>query len=313
MKDNLGRNIRYARISITDACNFSCTYCKTEEESGFYPVSITTEDILKIAKIWIELGIDSFKITGGEPTLHKDCLYLIEQLKKLGAEVTMTSNGSFSNTFLKQLGNSGLDALTISLNTLDSQQFQELSSSSVPLEQVLENVFLSTSFFKTKINCVLLSETKKQWIPLAKIAQNRPIDVRFIQPMPIGKAIHEKREATIPYFQKEWKDLQLAPEKKGNGPAIYYKTQELQGYLGFILPIEDKFCHLCNRIRLNSSGFLQSCLCYPEGGDLRKFMEENDSESALKAYIKKIIAEKPQAHCFETGKSKTKNMRQIGG
>lgn len=312
MIDQLGRDINYARISITDRCNFSCSYCKTGQEN-FSEHLLSQQEIITAVNVMMELGIHSFKITGGEPLLREDCCEIIKKIKNLGANVTITTNGSRLKSEFEHLLNAGVDGINVSLDTLNSTQFSALTQSNTPLEQILEGIYLSALHIPTKINAVLLPETVNQWIPLAELATNPALTVRFIQQMPMGYEVRKNEIDIIPFFRKKWSDLVQSEDKLGNGPAVYYKTSGLKGNLGFILAVDEKFCSDCNRIRLSCQGYLQSCLCYENGGDLKGLLQKTSDQKKLKAQMEKIIFEKPIAHCFETGCGKRRKMQEIGG
>ncbi|MDO4294934.1 MAG: GTP 3',8-cyclase MoaA [bacterium] len=320
MIDQFGRNIDYLRISLTDRCNLRCSYCMP---NGVCPVShaeiLSYEEILCICKEAIALGITHFKVTGGEPLVRKGILAFLQQLKSLsGCEtVTLTSNGTLLNPFLKELREIGIDGINISLDAANAVVFARITGSSL-YEQVFSALCNSVACgIKTKINCVLLAENQDQILPLASFAQQFPVDVRFIELMPIGEGA--TLSAPSPKSAREqllsvWPDLHPVDERRGFGPARYEQSAALLGRIGWIDALSHSFCASCNRIRLTSTGLLKPCLCYGEGRDLRRLLRSDNQESLREAMAEAIFA-KPAAHCFQEQNAITEHrkMAEIGG
>lgn len=320
MIDQFGRNIDYLRISLTDRCNLRCSYCMP---NGVCPVShsdiLSYEEILCICKEAIALGITHFKVTGGEPLVRKGILSFLRQLKSLsGCEaVTLTSNGTLLSPFLKDLKEIGIDGINISLDAADEAAFARITGS--PLyEQVLHALYDSVAYgIKTKINCVLLADNQEQIVPVASFAQRFPVDVRFIELMPIGEGA--ALSAISPKAAREqllslWPDLHPVDEQRGFGPARYEQSASLLGRIGWIDALSHSFCTSCNRIRLTSTGLLKPCLCYGEGEDLRRLLRTDKKESLREAMAAAIFS-KPAAHCFQEQSAITEHrkMAEIGG
>lgn len=318
MRDNLGRQIDYLRISITDRCNLRCGYCMPAE--GVEPLPhdgvLRYEEFLRIARCAVALGIDTFKITGGEPLLRRGCADFIRQLKGLDGvrQVTLTTNGLLLPPALDQLIDSGLDGVNISLDTLDEGQYQTITRRNHSPRQVVEAIGQSAKKIPTKINAVLLPETRNQLIPLARLAEGG-VDVRFIQQMPIGQTLPQQDEKNdlLERLKAQWQDLTPVETQRGNGPARYYKTEAMAGYIGLIQAMDHQFCQNCNRIRLTSTGELKPCLCYEDGMDLRSILRGGGEDEALKGAIAQAILQKPARHCFGQGGIQPSTMNQIGG
>ena len=323
MKDQYGRNIDYMRVSITDRCNLRCRYCMPEPVDAVRHDDILRyEEILRICRAAIELGITKFKVTGGEPLVRAGCTEFIAELKKQPStqQVTLTTNGLLLEKNLDALADAGLDGVNISLDTTDNARFQRITGYTGDGADTLLRVLKEccTRGLKTKINAVLLEETEADAPALAAVAEALPVDVRFIELMPIGFGTTMKRvspEDILAALKERWPDLAPTDEKRGNGPAHYYKSAALLGRIGFIDAVSHKFCAECNRVRLTSTGQLKPCLCYADSADLRALIRGGCTDGELKEALRASVYAKPRAHCFDTNASITEKhaMSQIGG
>lgn len=323
MLDQYGRSIDYLRISITDRCNLRCRYCMPEPVDAVQHADILRyEEILRICRAAIELGITKFKVTGGEPLVRAGCTEFIAELKKQPGtqQVTLTTNGLLLEKNLDALADAGLDGVNISLDTTDNTRFQRITgytgNGADTLLRVLEEC--CAKGLKTKINAVLLEETEADAPALAAIAETLPVDVRFIELMPIGFGTAMRRvspDDILSALRKRWPDLAPTDERRGNGPAHYYKSDLLLGRIGFIDAVSHKFCADCNRVRLTSTGQLKPCLCYADSADLRALIRGGCTDGELKEALRASVYAKPRAHCFDTGAAVTERhaMSQIGG
>lgn len=323
MLDQYGRSIDYLRISVTDRCNLRCRYCMPEPVDAVQHADILRyEEILRICRAAIELGITKFKVTGGEPLVRAGCTEFIAELKKQPGtqQVTLTTNGLLLEKNLDALADAGLDGVNISLDTTDNTRFQRITgytgNGADTLLRVLEEC--CAKGLKTKINAVLLEETEADAPALAAIAETLPVDVRFIELMPIGFGTAMRRvspDDILSALRERWPDLAPTDERRGNGPAHYYKSDLLLGRIGFIDAVSHKFCADCNRVRLTSTGQLKPCLCYADSADLRALIRGGCTDGELKEALRASVYAKPRAHCFDTGAAVTERhaMSQIGG
>ncbi len=346
MKDLRGREIDYMRISITDRCNLRCRYCMPEGiESHPRWEILSLEEIEAAAACAAGLGIRHIKITGGEPLVRKDCCSLIKRVKEVkGIEkVTITTNGLLLRKYLPDLLEAGIDGINISLDTLNRQRYLALTGFD-GLHEVMEAIKeVSALPIPVKINAVSLElggdQEEQDWRKLTGLAKEFPVDVRFIEMMPIGygkqfKTINHKE--LLEAMKKVFPDMEEDKRQHGFGPAVYYKIPGFSGSIGFISAIHGKFCDSCNRIRLTSEGYLKPCLCYEEGVDLRRVLRdgaqfqgetghyiwpyrdnpcEEGLQKRLRAVMKAAIEAKPAAHCFEKPEQITEShgMSSIGG
>ncbi len=326
MKDQYGRTINYMRISLTDRCNLRCKYCMPEG-IRFTPRRelLTYEELLRVCSCAVRLGITRFKLTGGEPLVRRGCVEFLARLKALpGCEqVTLTTNGLLLAQELDGLCRAGVDGINISIDSLDEARYRELCG--MPEEhdaprRILELIDICAlqKGIKTKINALLLRDTADELAALAALAETLPVDVRFIELMPIGDGANVRglpSGEALDRFLKIYPDLHETGEHRGNGPARYYASERLLGRIAFIDAISHRFCASCNRVRLTSVGGLKPCLCYSDSADLRGLLRGGCTDAELEAVMEAVILEKPMEHCFSapSGISERQRMNQIGG
>ena len=326
MKDSLGRTIDYMRISITDRCNLRCRYCM--------PYGIQTsrcqdilrfEEIQEVAACAASLGIRNLKLTGGEPLVRKDCCHLVEMLKAVpGIEkVTMTTNGVLLEQYLEDLVKAGIDGINISLDTLDEKIYADLTGSD-SCGQVVEALKHAAQVVPSvKVNAVSLDLGRENWIRLVELAEKLPVDIRFIEMMPVG---YGKEFASVDHrdlleeMKGRYKGMEEDRTRHGPGPAVYYQIPGFSGSIGFISAIHGKFCSSCNRVRLTAKGYLKTCLCYEDGADLRSVLRAEpvtagERQERLREAFREAVWKKPAAHCFEEPEhmTETESMVSIGG
>lgn len=323
MIDGVGRNINYIRISVTDRCNLRCVYCMPETGIDMMPHCeiLTFDEIVRLCRIFASLGIEKVKITGGEPLCRLGVSDLIGEIKSVPGirQVTLTTNAVELDKYLVRLQEAGLDAMNISLDTVDRQLYAKLTRRD-RLEKVLENIYLAYDFGKIpmKINCVPMSEDQKLY-DIAEIARDRKIHVRFIEMMPIGYGKQfpfYSRDDIIALLENRFGKLTPSREEIGNGPAEYYSVEGFKGKIGFISAVSHKFCDRCNRIRLSASGYLKTCLQYDVGTDLKDLLRSGGSDDDIKQAIVCAVNNKPLSHHFELAdedNDETRTMSQIGG
>ncbi len=322
MIDTYGREINYLRISLTDRCNMRCQYCMPGDvPSVGHDEILRYEEILLICRVALQVGIHRFKITGGEPLVRKGAVAFMQSLRQLPGvrSMTLTTNGLLLQPHIAVLKHMAVDAVNISLDSLHAGQFRKISG--VDGLSCVRQALAQTvqAGIQTKVNAVLLRQTRSQLLPLAKLAEMMPVDVRFIEMMPIGYGAQQQgwsADEALAVLQSAYPDLH-AVQRHGNGPAVYYASQKLQGCLGMIAANTHKFCRQCNRMRLTSTGFLKPCLCYDDGVDLKAIVRSGrtDMLAALRQAICRAAAQKPAGHCFDTAGQITENktMNQIGG
>lgn len=326
MKDNYGRKIEYMRISVTDRCNLRCVYCMPED--GVEPVChssiLTYEEIEKVCTLFAKHGLKKIKITGGEPLVRKGVANLVYCLKKIpGIEnVTLTTNGALLEKYYDDLVEAGIDAITVSLDTLDATVFKEITRCD-QLDAVIRGIekVIQDERVRLKINCVPVKSIEEQGIiRLLEFAKYKDADVRFIEMMPMGMgkqfdfvSEQELRET----IENQYGKMTPYCERRGNGPARYYDVPTLKGKVGFISAITHKFCDECNRVRLTSEGYLKTCLQYDQGVDLKALLRAGASDDEIWCAMEEAIRLKPQGHHFEKKDGmchdEQRGMSEIGG
>lgn len=307
MLDRFGREIEYIRVSVTDRCNLRCTYCMPEE--GVPPVPhaeiLTFDEIERFCRIAAGLGISRIKLTGGEPLVRRGLPVLIGKLKRIPEvkQVTLTTNGTLLKEQIGSLTAAGLDAVNISLDTLDEERYRQVTRGGI-LDHVLEGLDAALAYpgLPVKINCVPLKDgTEEDLLRLAGLAEDRPVDVRFIEMMPIGSG---KESAG-----KSGKDIREMLERRfgqpepyekplGNGPAEYVQFAGFQGRIGFISAISHKFCRTCNRLRLTAEGLLKPCLQYGDGADIKTLIRGGGTDAQIEDAVSQSVLSKPACHRF---------------
>lgn len=324
MIDKQGRTIDYVRISLTDRCNLRCVYCMSEDGGEYIPQAqiLSFNEILRICRCLAELGIKKVKLTGGEPLVREGCAGLLAEIKKIpGIEkVTLTTNGILLKDHMKELAEAGLDAVNISLDTLNPEEFIKIARRD-KLSEVLEGIREALKYpeIPVKINSVPVSTEPKEFVALASLAKEYPVHVRFIEMMPIGYGKQfpfQDEESIKAILEEAYGPMTACVQRYGNGPCHYYSVDGFKGKIGFISAITHKFCDQCNRVRLTSEGYLKACLQFQIGVDLRELMRNGCDDEELKQAIKKVIENKPLCHNFreeQTTEDENRSMSQIGG
>nr|WP_314463681.1 GTP 3',8-cyclase MoaA [uncultured Clostridium sp.] len=326
MIDKWDRKIDYIRISVTDRCNLRCIYCMPEEGVPSLPHKeiLTYDEILRLCRCFLKLGIDKVKITGGEPLVRKDIASLVGQIKtQIGMKnVTLTTNGLLLGKYLPDLAAAGLDGVNISLDTLNPSKYEHITRKDA-LNDVLSAIQEALNYqkLKVKINCVPVLDTDKDdIIKIAGLAKNSRLGVRFIEMMPIGLGknfSYYSEEDIITILKEAYGPLEPVDTVLGNGPAHYYSASGFEGKIGFISAISHKFCNECNRVRLTSDGYLKTCLQYEHGTDLKAVLRGNKEDFFLEQMIEQTIYEKPVSHNFKgdnpQGTYELEGMSKIGG
>ena len=303
MVDGQGRAIRYLRVSVTDRCNLRCRYCMPESGVDWVPHGrvLTYEQMARLVGLCAGLGVEKVRLTGGEPLVRRGLSALVRMVKETPGirQVCLTTNGVLLPEQLPALLEAGLDGVNLSLDTLDRGQY-------------------AAPGLTVKLNCVPLAANEDQWVPLAALARDRGLAVRFIELMPIGlgRGLPGRSEAQV-LARLEAAFGPLRPlEGPPGGPARYGTFPGFRGRVGFISAMTHPFCAACDRVRLTASGFLKTCLQYQTGVDLRALLEAGAGDSALRAAILEAVRQKPACHHFGGAPApgdEGHTMNQIGG
>ena len=312
MQDQYGRKLNYLRISLTDRCNLQCRYCMPEE--GICTIKqqdyLTFDEILRLVRIMAGQGIRKLRLTGGEPFVRKGVPRLVQQLCAVEGieEVDITTNGVASGDIdWKQLAEYGLHGVNISLDALDPIIYQQITGVD-GLEQVMQTIQDALAVgLRVKINCVpVCGINEQEIISVAQLARNYPIDVRFIELMPIGTGAHWKGVDSRQVMERLTAAFgPLEPAGSANcseeavGPAICYRPEGFVGRVGSISPMTHPFCASCNRLRLTADGKLKTCLYYDEVLDLRELLRNGATDAVIEKRIVEAVYDKPDRHRFQ--------------
>lgn len=319
MADRYHRNISYMRISITDLCNMRCQYCMPEYgvEKKTHEELLSFEEIVAIVKASVPLGIQKIRITGGEPLVRNGIIGLVEQIKQVDGitEIAMTTNGSLLKKMAKPLKDAGLTRFNISIDSLDPVRYKEITRGG-NLSDVLEGIetVLDLGMIPLKLNTVVIGGMNDHEVSdFAAMTIDRPIDVRFIELMPVGQASQWAKERFISNETLlDRLGLMVTEVAEKGSPAKYFRLPGAKGRVGFINPISHHFCHECNRLRLTSDGKLKPCLHSNEEIDLRPVL--NKPAHQITKVIAQAIERKPEKHQLDQENiCTTRNMCQIGG
>lgn len=317
MIDQFGRNIDYARLSLTEACNLHCRYCRPFVQAGEQQKnSLTFEEILRVAALLSDLGIKKLKVTGGEPLVRKDCVQLLKRLRPLADSLTLTTNGILVGQYARELGELGLDGVNVSLDSCMPERYRAITGFDGLLKVQKAIRALKAQGVAVKLNCVPLKPFSSDDLArLLEFAVEQELPLRFIELMPLscniklqGLTGRELREL----FKGLGYDLEPCNIELGNGPASYYQAQNLNIPIGFIEPLHGKFCRCCNRVRISSSGFVKPCLYSKQGLDLGNMLRSGASDKELRAALEQTVFQKPREHAFELQPGAF-SMNSIGG
>ncbi|WP_245450461.1 GTP 3',8-cyclase MoaA [Neorhizobium sp. SOG26] len=309
MIDPFGRAVTYLRVSVTDRCDFRCTYCMAENMT-FLPKKdlLTLEELERLCSAFIAKGVRKLRLTGGEPLVRKNIMYLIRQLGehiKAGAldELTLTTNGSQLARYAHELYDCGVRRINVSLDTLDAAKFKSITRWG-DLNKVMEGIQAAQDAgLKIKLNAVALKGFNEFEIPeMIRFAHGRGMDLTVIETMPMGEIDEDRTDQYLPLSKlradlEEQFTLVDIPYQTG-GPARYVEVKETGGRLGFITPMTHNFCESCNRVRLTCTGTLYMCLGQNDAADLRTALRASDSDDYLSAAIDEAIGRKPKGHDF---------------
>ena len=323
MKDKFGREIDYLRVSVTDNCNLRCIYCMDEKGNKFLnkDEKLTDDEIYKVVKESAKLGIKKVRITGGEPLVRPGVVSLISKINNIEGieQIYLTTNGILLADMIDELSKNGLKGVNISLDSLKEDRFNKLTRVG-NLHKVLEAIDKAIALgIKVKLNTVIVNDINKdEIIDFVNLTKEKPIDVRFIELMPIGIAVNYKgatNEEVLKFITERYPNYEEVVRSKSGGPASYIKVNGAKGKIGFISAMSNCFCEECNRIRLTPEGFLKQCLHFDYGVDLKSMLRSGIKDDDLKKVIYENIYDKPEKHLFleKSEHKELKFMNQIGG
>jgi cyclic pyranopterin phosphate synthase len=307
--DPFGRAITYLRVSVTDRCDFRCTYCMAEDMT-FLPRKdlLTLEELERLCTVFVEKGVRKLRLTGGEPLVRKNIMHLIEQLSRhLSSgqleELTLTTNGSQLVKYAQALADCGVKRINVSMDTLDPVKFKQITRWG-DISKVFAGLDAAQKAgLQIKINAVALKDFNDQEIPhMMRWAHGRDMDLTLIETMPLGEISEDRTDQYLPLSQLRtdlMEEFELTPiGYKTGGPARYFHVNETGGRLGFITPLTHNFCESCNRVRLTCTGTLYMCLGQEDAADLREPLRQSEGNELVAAAIDEAILRKPKGHDF---------------
>jgi cyclic pyranopterin phosphate synthase len=321
LKDNYNRAIDYLRISVTDRCNLRCIYCMPEEGVKFIPCSkiLRYEEIVRLSDIFIEMGIRKIRITGGEPLLRENILFLIRELgKKPVDELVLTTNGILLSRFAERLLQSGVKRVNVSLDSLNRETFRAVTRHD-GLGEVLRGVEEARQAgLLLKINVVAMRGINdEEFLDFVQFGLQRNLPLRFIEVMPqfYSEAVVQKRfigaEDILERIRKKHRVTPLESRVPGSVERLY-RIDKTDFQFGIIGAITEPFCSRCNRVRLMANGIVKTCLFGPEGPNLKTMLLEGATENDIKKAIRAVIMEKPEKHSLDES-SGDLVMHKVGG
>ncbi|MDO9050834.1 MAG: GTP 3',8-cyclase MoaA [Methylotenera sp.] len=307
--DQFGRQVDYIRLSITDRCDFRCIYCMSEDMT-FLPRDevLSLEECARLVKVFVGLGVSKVRITGGEPLVRKNALWLFKEIGKLKNlnELVLTTNGSQLEKKAHDLKNAGVKRINISLDSLDATRFKNITRTG-ELDKVLRGIQAAklAGFNSIKLNTVLMRGfNDDEILPLVNFAIQQAIDISFIEEMPLGDVNHT-RESTFVSNADTLKLLQskhslISSAETTGGPARYWRVANTQTKIGFISPHSHNFCESCNRVRITCKGELYLCLGQEDKIELMPLLRAhpNDDQPLITAILNSM-AVKPKGHDFD--------------
>lgn len=311
--DRYGRRVDYVRLSVTDRCDFRCVYCMAEDMK-FLPRNevLSLEELLAVGTAFVGLGTRKIRLTGGEPLVRNNILWLVERLAALPGldELVLTTNGSRLAQMAGDLKHAGLKRINISLDSLRADRFREITRTG-QLDDVLAGIEAARAagFRRIKLNSVIMrGRNDDEVVALVEFARRQGLDISFIEEMPLGHIDeHDRALAFVPsdelrgMIAARW-PLTSSTETTG-GPSRYWRMADSDTRVGFISPHSHNFCHLCNRVRVTVEGRLLLCLGNEHSVDLRRVLRETPGLTAetadrLRAAIVAAMALKPEKHHF---------------
>jgi GTP 3',8-cyclase len=328
LRDHHGRAITDLRISVTDRCNYKCVYCRTGSEGAVY-AELPIADYLRMARVFVSLGIDKIRLTGGEPLLRRGLLDLVSELSRMrtpggGAlDLALTTNGHLLEEMAEPLRAAGLRRITVSMDAVDAEKFARITRVPGSFERVLRGVRAARAagLAPLKVNCVLLRGfNDDQIVPFAEFSRNEGVIVRFIEFMPLEEdrvwtpdVVVGLKEivATLGRFRPV---VRMEPNAASE-TAVRYTFDDGVGEIGIIAPVTQAFCGACSRVRLTSDGKIRTCLFSQMEHDLYGVMQRGGSDEGMAEFIRRTVDQKEARHHIgEPGFLKpSRSMVHIGG
>jgi cyclic pyranopterin phosphate synthase len=304
--DKFERQITDLRISVTDRCNFRCVYCRSADPENYraHEEILSWQELVRLARIFVGLGIRKVRITGGEPLVREGLEDFIARLKELGVQdLSMTTNGHLLANRIDKLLAAGLHRINVSLDSLDPIKFGRITRTRV-YDSVMRGIeaVQKTPLAPAKVNAVLVRGFNEDEVEaFAAFARERGVIMRFIEFMPLDADRHWSRELMVPAAEvyerihAQWPLVQI-PHEKSETARKYRFADGAPGEIGLIAPVTQAFCGACSRIRLTADGKLRTCLFSKEDRDLRALLRAHASDEEIVEWVKSVVMEKEEGH-----------------
>ena len=333
LSDSFQRPVNYLRISVTDRCNLRCVYCMPEEGVPLlsHEDILSYEEVSIVARAASELGISKVRLTGGEPLVRMGLATLVTMLAGIEGidDISLTTNGVLLERYADDLKSAGLKRVNISLDSLRSDRFKKITRLG-KLDDVLRGIEAArrAGLNPVKINMVVIRDTNDdEIVDFARLTIDGEWHIRFIEYMPFsGNGREDRSMVSVPEIKQRIETLgvlepeirivdneQEASSFNGGGPAKYFRLPGAKGTIGFISPVSEHFCKVCNRLRLTADGKLRPCLFSDEEIDLREPLRSGATPDDVKLLIRKAASCKPEGHRLKAGLTCDRFMAQIGG
>jgi cyclic pyranopterin phosphate synthase len=324
--DSFGRVHNNLRVSVTDRCNLRCVYCMPEQVE-FLPRDqvLSFEEIERVVRVAVTLGIDKVRLTGGEPLVRRDLPRLVAKLATIDGltDIGLTTNGVLLAPVARQLWDAGLRRINISLDAMNRAKFHELTRRD-DLDRVLEGILAAkdAGFDPVKVNAVAIrGQTEDQVVPLAEFARRHGLEMRFIEYMPLDAGHLWEREKVlfasdiIELIERGIGPIVPVPDQDPRAPALDYDYADGGGRVGFIASVSRPFCTSCNRLRLTADGKLRNCLFSLDETDIRPLLRANADDDQIARAIRDCVASKWEGHEINTARfiQPERMMHSIGG
>ncbi|RJQ55163.1 MAG: GTP 3',8-cyclase MoaA [Actinobacteria bacterium] len=321
LRDDYSRKIDYLRLSITDRCNLRCVYCMPAEGVQWKPHEeiLSLEEIELFARAAIGAGLSKIRLTGGEPLVRKGVVELVRSLSEIDGlkGMALTTNGILLPRFATALAGAGLRRVNVSIDSLDEQVYARVTRGG-RLSEALSGVkaALEAGLAPVKINVVVARSLDQDFEAFARLTFEMPVDVRFIEYMPVGSCGTSSESDYVPCAEVKHRlealgRLEPVQTARGWGPATYYRLAGALGNIGFITPQSSHFCSKCNRLRLTADGRLRTCLFSDDEIDVRSVIREGAGEAELRRLLARSLETKPERRPQE--RERARSMSQIGG
>ena len=326
LTDKFGRSITDLRVSITDRCNYKCVYCRTGNEGALY-ADLPLADYLHMVRVFVGLGIEKVRITGGEPLLRKGVVDFVRELAQLQTldgkllDIAITTNGHLLADMAKPLKDAGLSRVTVSMDAVDAEKFARITRVANGYENVLAGIRAARAagLDPVKVNCVMLRGfNEDQVVPFGKFARDEGVVLRFIEFMPLEEDRVWSPEIVVPLEEILERMAAFMPLREvahaKSETARRYVFEDGIGEIGIIAPVSHPFCGHCSRVRVTSDGKIRTCLFSQIDHDLYGVMKRGTDED-MAAYIEKVIQKKEARHYIGEPdfQKPSRSMVHIGG